>query len=208
MKVVIVDDQAVVRAGLRMLLAQSQFDVVGEATNCDQALEVVAAARPDVVLLDVIMPKVGGLKTLARLRDAFPELPVVMFSAFENPAFEARALALGAVGYVLKGASRDELTEEIRRAAAGERLWTRTDLRRLSGYTASAEPIGDGEIPLTPRETEVLRLVCGGATNKKISDQLGISTETVKEHVQHVLRKLGVSDRTQAAVWAVRQGVC
>jgi DNA-binding NarL/FixJ family response regulator len=119
----------------------------------------------------------------------------------------AKAMALGAHGYLLKSASPQQVLEAVRAVAQGHRTWTRTDHRRLSGYSASAEPHSAGETPLTPREAEVLIALTEGKTNKEISEQLHISTETVKEHVQHVLRKLGVADRTQAAVWAVRQGL-
>ena len=114
-------------------------------------------------------------------------------------------MALGAAGYVLKGSPRDALLETIRTAAAGENAWTREELRRVTGALATPRLAADVEVPLTQRESEVLRQLSLGLTNKEIAQALDISYETVKEHVQHILRKIGVSDRTQAAVWAVRK---
>ena len=117
----------------------------------------------------------------------------------------ARSVALGASGYILKSSGRDVLIEAIRKAAAGESAWTRDELRRVTGALATPRLTADIEVPLTQRESEVLRQLAYGLTNKEIAAQLHISYETVKEHVQHILRKIGVSDRTQAAVWAVRK---
>ncbi|HEV3005817.1 MAG TPA: response regulator transcription factor, partial [Pirellulales bacterium] len=116
-------------------------------------------------------------------------------------------VALGAAGYLLKGMNRDALIDSIRRVAAGADAWTREELRRVTGALATPRVSGDVEVPLTQRESEVLRQLAFGLTNKEIAGVLGISYETVKEHVQHVLRKIGVADRTQAAVWAVRKGL-
>ena len=114
-------------------------------------------------------------------------------------------MALGASGYLLKGCTRDELITAIRTAASGESAWTRDELRRVTGALATPRLTADVEVPLTQRESEVLRQLAYGLTNKEIAQALHISYETVKEHVQHILRKIGVSDRTQAAVWAVRK---
>ena len=130
-----------------------------------------------------------------------------MLSAFDNPAYVARAVALGASGYLLKGCTRDELLTAIRKAATGESIFTREELRRVTGALATPRITGDIEVDLTQREGEVLRQMAYGLTNKVIAEALHISYETVKEHVQHVLRKIGVVDRTQAAVWAVRKGL-
>ena len=130
-----------------------------------------------------------------------------MFSGFDNPTYIARAVALGAAGYVLKGASKAKLLDTIRKAAAGQNSWSREELRRVTGALATPRLVSDVEVPLTQRESEVLLQLVLGATNKEIAQALKISYETVKEHVQHVLRKIGVTDRTQAAVWAVRHGL-
>jgi DNA-binding NarL/FixJ family response regulator len=159
------------------------------------------------VLLDVRMPDGDGLSCLARIKLDLPDVPVVMFSSHDNPTYIARAVALGASGYLLKNASRDEIIAAIRAAAAGETIWSRDELRRVTGALAAPRNGSDAEVPLTKRESEVLKQLAFGLTNKEIAQSLGISYETVKEHVQHILRKVGVSDRTQAAVWAVRKNL-
>jgi DNA-binding NarL/FixJ family response regulator len=136
-----------------------------------------------------------------------PDLPILILSAFDNPAYVARAFALGAGGYLLKGCSRDELLDAIRKAAVGENVFSRDELRRVAGAMATPRLVADVEVPLTQREAEVLRQMANGLTNKEIAQSLHISYETVKEHIQHVLGKIGLTDRTQAAVWAVRKGL-
>ena len=134
-------------------------------------------------------------------------MPVLMFSAYDNPTYVARSVALGASGYLLKSCGRDMIVDAIRKIVAGENVWTRDELRRVTGALATPRLASDVEVPLTQRESEVLRQLALGLTNKEIALALEISYETVKEHVQHILRKVGVSDRTQAAVWAVRKGL-
>ncbi|MEX2308452.1 MAG: response regulator transcription factor [Pirellulales bacterium] len=206
-RVVIADDHEVVRAGIKALLEGTDIRVVGEAPSGSAALKLAVKHRPDVVLLDVRMPDGDGLDCLARIKLDQPETPVVMLSGFDNPTYVARAVALGAAGYISKGASRSEIIDGIRAAAAGESIWSREELRRVTGALAAPRTGNDGDVPLTKRENEVLKQLAFGLTNKEIAQSLGISYETVKEHVQHILRKIGVSDRTQAAVWAVRKNL-
>jgi DNA-binding NarL/FixJ family response regulator len=206
-RILIADDHEVVRCGLRSLVQNSDVEVAGEASTGEQAVQQVGALRPDVLLLDIRLPDGDGLKTLGRIKLDYPDLPVLMFSAYDNPTYVARAVALGASGYLLKDTSRDELINVLRKAAAGEDVWTRDELRRVTGALATPRLAADVEVPLTQRESEVLRQLALGLTNKEIAQSLHISYETVKEHVQHILRKIGVSDRTQAAVWAVRKGL-
>ncbi|HEX4131521.1 MAG TPA: response regulator transcription factor [Pirellulales bacterium] len=203
----IADDHEVARLGLKSLLAGSEFEIVAEATNGDEAVRLATKHKPDIVVLDIRMPEVDGLAALGRIKTAHPEMPVIMFSTYDNPTYVARSVALGASGYLLKGRSRDELLAALRKVAAGEEAWTRDELRRVTGALATPRMSGDVEVPLTQRESEVLRQLALGLTNKEIGQMLGISYETVKEHVQHILRKIGVTDRTQAAVWAVRKGL-
>lgn len=203
----IADDHYVVRLGLRNVLSGSDIEVVDEAATGEEVLAKVAARKPDVVLLDVRMPGGDGLHVLGRLKLDYPDLPVALFSTYDNPTYVARAVALGASGYILKSDSRERLIEAIEAAARGEAAWTREELRRVTGALATPRVVSDVEVPLTQRESEVLRQLANGLTNKEIALALGISYETVKEHVQHILRKIGVSDRTQAAVWAVRKGL-
>lgn len=206
-KLVIADDHEVLRAGLKNLLSGSEFEVVAEAGTGDQAVAMAQEHRPDLVVLDVRMPGCDGLQALAQIRQHRPELPVLMLSTFDNPTYVARALALGASGYLLKDTRREDLLESFRKVAAGESVWSRDELRRVTGALATPRLGDEGEISLTKRESEVLRQMALGLTNKEIAQSLHISYETVKEHVQHILRKVGVADRTQAAVWAVRKGL-
>jgi DNA-binding NarL/FixJ family response regulator len=206
-KLLIADDHEVVRAGLKSLLAGTDIRIVGEAATGEQAIRLVVKHEPNVVLMDVRMPDGDGLVALGRIKLDHPNLPVLMLSTYDNPTYVARAVALGACGFLLKGITRDKLIEAIHTAAAGQSVWTRDELRRVTGALATPRLAADVEVPLTQRESEVLRQLAYGLTNKEIALALHISYETVKEHVQHILRKIGVSDRTQAAVWAVRKAL-
>ena len=204
-KLLVADDHEVVRTGLRSLLADTEVKVVAEVTTGADAVKYALDNDPDVVLMDIRMPDGDGLTALGRIKLDKPDLPILILSTFDNPTYIARAVALGASGYLLKGCTRDQLLNAIRTAAAGESAWTRDELRRVTGALATPRLTADVEVPLTQRESEVLRQLAYGLTNKEIAQALHISYETVKEHVQHILRKIGVSDRTQAAVWAVRK---
>jgi len=206
-KILIADDHELVRLGLRNLVADTEIKIVSEASSGEEAIKKALSVKPDVVLLDVRMAGGDGLNALGRIKLEHPEMPVVILSTYDNPTYVARAVALGAAGYVLKGATRDHLLDTIRIAASGGSAWTREELRRVTGALATPRLNADVEVPLTQRESEVLRQLALGLTNKEIALALSISYETVKEHVQHILRKVGVSDRTQAAVWAVRKGL-
>jgi DNA-binding NarL/FixJ family response regulator len=203
-RLLIADDHEVVRSGLKSMLANSEIKVVGEVASGQAAVKFALENEVDVVLLDVRMPDGDGLTALGRIKLDKPRLPVLILSSFDNPAYIARAVALEAGGYLLKGCTRDQLITAIKTAAAGENTWTRDELRRVTGALATPRITADVEVPLTQRESEVLRQLAYGLTNKQIAEALDISYETVKEHVQHILRKVGVTDRTQAAVWAVR----
>jgi len=206
-RVLLADDHEVVRLGLKSLFKDTEVEVIGEASSGQEALRVVAETDVDLVILDVRMPDLDGLNVLGRLKLDYPDLPVLMLSMYDNPTYVARAVALGASGYMIKGIDRDGLLDFVRRSAGGESLWTREELRRLSGALSTPRLNAGVESSLTRRENEVLLQLALGRTNKEIAPELGISYETVKEHVQHILRKIGVTDRTQAAVWAVRKGL-
>ena len=206
-KVVIADDHEVVRCGLASLLAGSEVKILGEASNGDEALKLAKKLKPDVVLLDIRMAGKDGLATLEKLRAELPTARVVMLSTFDNPTYVARAVAAGAHDYILKGASRSEIIAAITGAAAGQLPAKAGELRRVATTMAYRVATPDPDIPLTQRETQVLRHMALGLSNKEIAQSLTISVETVKEHVQNILRKIAVSDRTQAAVWAVRRGL-
>jgi len=204
-RVLIADDQEVVRVGLASMLASPNIELLGTASSCQELEQKIQSSVPDLVILDV---KLGGEDTLAvlgRMRQIHPNLTALILSAYDNPSHIQRAMALGARGYMLKDASREQIIDAVARLAQGEEVWTRDGLRR--GSILPPVRGGDLEIPLTQRESEVLQQMALGLTNKEIAHSLHISYETVKEHVQHILRKLGVTDRTQAAVWAVRKGL-
>jgi DNA-binding NarL/FixJ family response regulator len=204
-RLLVADDHEVVRSGLKSMFVNTEVKVVGEVSTGAAAVKYALENDVDLVLLDIRMPDGDGLTALGRIKLDKPNLPVLILSTFDNPTYVARAVALGAAGYLLKGCSRDALLAAIRTTAAGETAWTRDELRRVTGALATPRLTADVEVPLTQRESEVLRQLAYGLTNKEIANTLKISYETVKEHVQHILRKIGVSDRTQAAVWAVRK---
>ncbi len=207
-RLLIADDHEVIRAGLRSLLADvREIEIVGDAADGEEAIRLARRFRPDVILLDVRMPGVDGLGVLSQLRAELPGGAIVMFSSYDNPTYIARAVALGAAGYLVKNSTRDEIVAAVRRTASGDMLWSREGLRRVAGALSTPRAALDFDAPLTRRESEVLRQLALGLSNKEIAQALEISYETVKEHVQHILRKLGVADRTQAAVWAVRKGI-
>jgi DNA-binding NarL/FixJ family response regulator len=206
-RLLIADDHLVIRTGLASLLAGTEIEIVAEAASGKECIEQVEKVKPDVILLDVRMPDGDGLSTLEKLRAKIPDAVVVMLSAYDNPTYIARAVALGASDFVLKGSSRDDIIATIIAAGRGESPSNSGELRRIAGVMKIRQAIDDEDVPLTPRETQVLRHIALGLSNKEIGRSLEISVETVKEHVQSVLRKIAVSDRTKAAVWAVRKGL-
>ncbi len=206
-RMLICDDHEVIRTGLATLLAGTDIQIIGEASNGKDALRLAQKDKPDVVLLDIRMPDGDGLATLEKLHAKVPESKVVMLSTYDNPTYIARAVALGAADYVLKGSSREDMIATITAAAAGESPSRHGELKKIAGAMKVRQVIDDDDVPLTQRETQVLRHVALGLSNKEIGKSLEISVETVKEHVQNILRKIAVSDRTQAAVWAVRKGL-
>jgi DNA-binding NarL/FixJ family response regulator len=206
-RLLIADDHEMLRCGLRCMLADTEVKIVAEVATGQAAVKYVREYPVDVALLDTRMPNGDGLTALGQIKLDKPDLPVLMFSAFDNPTYVARAVALGAAGYLLKTCGREELLAAIGTVASGKTIWTREQLRRASGALATARPVADIEVCLTQREMSVLRHIAAGLTNKQIAPLMQISCETVKEHVQHLLQKIGVTDRTQAAVWAVRKGL-
>ncbi len=205
--VLIADDHEVVRKGLASLLAGSPVRVCGEAATVNEAIRLARKLKPDVVLLDVRMGDADGLDAIKPIRAAAPGCRVVMFSGFDNPTYVARAVAIGAHDYLLKTDSWEEIIAAITGAAAGTPPVATGKIRRMAGQMSRRERSKDASNPLTPRETQVLRVISMGLSNQEIADSLEISVETVKEHVQNLLRKLALRDRTQAAVWAIRHGI-
>ena len=207
-RVVVADDHEVVRCGLVNLLDGTDVEIVAEASSGEAAVSLAMKHKPDVILLDIRMaPGNDGLKALEKIRNDAPSVRCIMLTSFDNPTYIARAVASGAHDYILKGCSREELLESIMGAASGQLPLRAGELRRVATTMANRVVTPDPDVALTQREMQVLRHVALGLSNKEIAQSLTISVETVKEHVQNILRKLAVGDRTQAAVWAVRRGL-
>ena len=206
-RVLLVDDHAVVREGLRAFLElQEGIAVVGEAADGIEAIEGATRLRPDVILMDLVMPELDGVSAMRSLRERLPEARVIVLTSFLDDDKLLPALRAGAAGYLLKNAEPQEVARAIRAATAGQALIDPVVAARLVETLAADD--GENQLDrLTPREHEVLVLIGRGFPNKLIARELGVSEKTVKTHVGHVLAKLGVSDRTQAAVFAVRSGL-
>ncbi|MFY8222906.1 MAG: response regulator [Pirellulales bacterium] len=206
-KLLIVDDHEIVRRGIAELVDTADIQVVAEASDGDAGVSAARRHKPDVVLLDVRMGGKDGIDAIKRIRSAAPNARVVMLSAFDSSTYVARAVSAGAHDYVLKTATRKELLDAIGGAAKNAPPSRSGEFRRIAGAMAKREVSTATDVPLTPRETQVLRQVALGLSNREIADSLEISIETVKEHVQNLLRKTALDDRTQAAVWAIRHGI-
>ncbi|RIV39186.1 response regulator [Micromonospora radicis] len=210
-RVVVVDDQTLVRQGIRGLLEVAEIDVVGEADDGRAALDVVAASSPDVVLLDLRMPRYDGIWTLDQLRARGVDIPVLVLTTFDDDALVLGALRAGARGYLLKDVTLAQLTRAIRTVADGGTLIAPsiTD-RMLRAIRSGPSPVGPQALPvqpLTEREQEVLRLVAHGYSNREIAEGLFLAEGTVKNHVSTILTKLGARDRTNAVLRALHEGI-
>ena len=208
-RVLIVDDHAVVREGLRTFLAlQDGIEVVGEAADGREALAAAARLSPDVILMDLVMPVLDGVQAMRALHERGSRSHVIVLTSFLDDERILPAIRAGASGYLLKDVEPAELARAVR-GATGDRATIDPTvaarlLRTLAGDDASAPALPE---TLTPRERQVLCLIAAGRSNKRIALELGVAEKTVKTHVGHVLAKLGVSDRTQAALVAVRAGL-
>ena len=211
--VLIADDHGVVREGLRAMLEREGFQVVAEAASGPEAIEYAQTYNPQVVLLDIRMPGMDGLETLTRIKAQRPETAVIMLTSHAYPAYLARAVASGAAGFLSKEVDPDKIPATVRAAAEGNHLLDPELLK-----TALATAVTDYPPPpqqpapdlppdlLTEAEMRVLRLIGQGLDNAAIAQTLNLSVNTVKTHARHIFDKLHVSDRTQAALWAVRHG--
>ena len=219
-RLAIADDHQLAREGLQDMLADEPYlEVVGEASNGREALALCSRLRPDLVLMDVRMPDMDGLAATREIKQKYPEIGVLMVTVHENPDYLLEALKAGAAGYVLKDAQQHEIVSAVQQVLGGEsaldpelaaRLLRRLATEIRGPSSASREPRQRGEPyiePLTPRELEVLELMKLGRTNRQIGQDLTISSGTAKNHVEHIIAKLGVSDRTQAVVRALELGI-
>jgi len=213
-RVLLVDDQVLFREGLEILLSvHKDIQIVGNASNGQEAVEVAAQVRPDVVLMDVRMPVLDGVRATSLLKDVLPQSKVIVLTTFDDDEYIFDALRSGAVGYLLKDVDSAQLVEAIRAVARGESILEPSvaakviaEFSRVSSMVPSVQMEQLVE-PLSERELEILVLIARGASNKEIANQLYITEGTVKNHITHILSKLGVRDRTQAAIKAKELGL-
>ena len=204
-RILIVDDHTLLRHGLRLIFNHAEgLAVVGEASDGEEAIAMAQTLKPDVILMDVNMPGVDGIEATRRIRAAQPEIQVLMLTISKQDTDLISALKAGARGYLLKNAESGEVIESIRRVAAGEPILPPSMMARVLDELADPTPTPK---ELTEREIETLKLVAQGLGNKEIAAELHISENTVKTHVRHILEKLGLSNRAEAAAYAVKTGL-
>ncbi|HXE72265.1 MAG TPA: response regulator transcription factor [Candidatus Nitrosotenuis sp.] len=208
-RVMIVDDHEVVRAGLQTVLdLEEDIEVVGQAASGEEALARLKSTPADVVLMDVVMPGMGGVVACREIRDRWPEVRVVMLTSFADDEAVMSSLVAGAAGYLLKNVGRADLARTIRLVAEGQKMLdpaiTEKVTRKLVEAVAGSKgPVG----PLSEREQQIVRLVARGYTNRQIAEHLVIAEKTARNHVSRILEKLNLSRRSEAAAWAARQGL-
>ncbi|SFS12299.1 two component transcriptional regulator, LuxR family [Granulicella pectinivorans] len=198
-RILCVDDHPIVRDGIAYaLLQQSDMELVGEATNGNEAIEAFRKYRPDVTLMDLQMPGMNGIEATAEIRKEFPQARIVILTTYSGDIQASRALKLGAVGYLLKGMLRTELIDTIRQAYAGQRHIPMQIASEIANHYSADR--------LSERETQVLREVAAGSSNKIVADKLFITEDTVKGHMKSILAKLQANDRTHAVMIAIKRG--
>ena len=203
-RLLVADDHEVVRKGLRTFLSfDTDLELVGEARDGREAVEMAGRLKPDVVVMDLMMPEMDGIAATAAIRRDYPEIEVIALTSVLEGASVADAVRAGAIGYLLKNSTPEDLHRGIRAAAAGQVFLSPEAAARLVRQVKAPER----PEPLTPREIEVLRLVARGRANKQIARELGVGEETVKTHVRNILGKLQAASRTQAALHAIRTGL-
>lgn len=203
-RIMVVDDHEVVRKGLRMFLSMDDaFEIVAEATNGQQALDLLQSVEVDVVLMDLLMPIMSGLEAIPMIRQQYPHVEVIALTSILSNGSVVSAVRAGAIGYLLKDTNSDELIRSIKAAAAGQVQLS----PQAAALLVQEISVPDSPESLTAREVDVLRLIASGLSNKEIADQLVVGEKTIKTHVSNILSKLGLNSRTQAALYAVRIGL-
>jgi DNA-binding NarL/FixJ family response regulator len=208
MRVLIVDDHPVTRDGLRTAFnLADEIEVVGEAASGEEAIQVVADTKPDIVFMDVRMPGMNGIQATRQIRENNPDTRIILFTIDESRASVSEAIQAGVSGYLLKDASVGELINAARQAMAGKAVIHPSLTQAFIEEVQLVDRPSSPEAPLSPREVEILQKIAYGATTKEVADQLGISFHTVKTHLERIFEKLGANDRAQAVAIAIRQGL-
>jgi len=207
-RVLIVDDHPVVRRGLRTLLgSESGFEPIGEAIDGAEAVNLARSLQPDVILLDMVMPRKNGLEAINEIKHENPEARILVLTSFAEDEKVFPAIKAGALGYLLKDSSPEELLEAIRNVYQGQSSLHPTIARKLINELKQPAELTAAQTTLTDREVEVLKLVARGFTNQEIADRLVLSEWTVRTHVRNILEKLHLANRTQAALYALKEGL-
>ena len=206
-RLLIADDHSVVRSGLRFLfMTEPEMEIVGEAADGREAVEMVRQHKPDVVLMDLKMPRMDGLAAIAAIKADDPEARILVLTSFTDDDSVFTAIKLGALGYLLKDSQPTDLLRAVREVYQGESSLHPTIARKLIRELNQPSKLPPTEAPLTDREMEVLKLVAQGLSNQDIADQVVVSERTVRAHVSNILGKLHLANRTQAALYALRKG--
>jgi len=205
-RVILVDDHPVVRSGIKGMLAMADdIEIVGEAATGEEALRSIEQNHPDILLLDMVLPDIQGTQLAQRIIELYPEMKILVLSAYDDPVYIRELLELGASGYLMKEEAPEVIVEAVRGVAQGQQGWVS---RRIAAQILSWMQSGQSsEMNLTPREQEVLSLIVQGKTNQAIALELGISEKTVEKYIGALFTKLNVTSRVEAAVYAVREGL-
>ena len=208
MRVLVADDHSLFRDGIVSLLEAAGFEVVGQVGDGQAAIDAAQRLRPDLVLMDITMPVIGGLEALRQIRSLLPDIKVVMLTVSENDSDLFEAIRVGANGYLLKNLNASEFLEMLEGFDHGEAVMTReTTARLMRGFADLAYQQDTSPDRLSPRELELLKLVAEGLSNKAIGQRLSVSVNTVKYHMKNILQKLGAQNRTEAVMMAIRSGL-
>ncbi len=207
-RILICDDHAIVREGLRTLIGMEPgMEIVGEAVNGIEAVQKACALQPDVILLDMLMPRMGGLEAIKEMRRNCPDSNILVLTSFSDDEMVFPAIKAGAIGYLLKNTTPERLLNAIREIHQGKPTMSSDVAKKLMGELQRASDLPQTDEPLTEREMDVLRLVAQGMSNQEIAKKLVIGEGTVRTHVSNILAKLHLANRTQAALYALREGL-